>query len=144
MKGYLLDVNVLIALAWPNHLNHAAAHEWFNRESPNGWGTCMVTQIGFVRVSSHPAFDQHVSTQHAWQKLLEIAALPGHSFWPEPAEGCSNPTFLQTLPNMLTHGIVTDGYLATVAASNGGKLATSDRQLVRTYPQIAVLVGSAS
>ena len=25
---YLLDVNVLIALAWPNHVHHAAAHTW--------------------------------------------------------------------------------------------------------------------
>ena len=25
----LLDVNVLIALAWPNHVHHAAARAWF-------------------------------------------------------------------------------------------------------------------
>jgi toxin-antitoxin system PIN domain toxin len=144
MKGYLLDVNVLIALAWPNHPQHAIAHEWFERESPNGWGTCIVTQIGFVRVSSHPAIDHHVSTQEAWKKLLEIVALPSHSFWPEPSEGCRDKAFSKTLPSMLTHGLVTDGYLATVAAFHGGKFATCDRQLVRTFAQIAVLVGGSS
>jgi predicted nucleic acid-binding protein len=25
----LLDVNVLLALAWPNHVHHAASRTWF-------------------------------------------------------------------------------------------------------------------
>jgi toxin-antitoxin system PIN domain toxin len=144
MKGYLLDVNVLIALAWPNHLQHASAHKWFAREHSKGWGTCMVTQIGFVRVSSHPAIEHHVSTQEAWRKLLEIVALPSHSFWTEPQDGCRNEAFLGTMPNTLTHGHVTDGYLATVADLHGGKLATYDRQLARTFGPLAVLVGTGA
>jgi hypothetical protein len=144
MKGYLLDVNVLIALAWPNHSQHGIAHEWFTKVSQNGWGTCMVTQIGFVRVSSHPAIDHHVSTQEAWKKLIDIVAVPGHSFWPEPSDGCRNDAFLKTLPGMLTHGLVTDGYLATVAAFHGGKLATCDKQLARAFSPVAVLVGRAA
>jgi len=40
MKGHLLDVNVLLALAWPNHVQHTRAHGWFTREHPWGWGTC--------------------------------------------------------------------------------------------------------
>ena len=144
MKGYLLDVNVLIALAWPNHPQHATAHGWFGREHSTGWGTCMVTQIGFVRVSSHPAIEPHVSTQEAWQKLLEIVALPSHSFWAEPPNGCRNEAFSRTIPSMLTHGLVTDGYLATVAAFHGGKLATCDRQLARMFGPLAALDGKAS
>ena len=35
----LLDVNVLLALAWPNHQHHAVAHRWFRRESRRGWAT---------------------------------------------------------------------------------------------------------
>jgi hypothetical protein len=144
MKGYLLDVNVLLALAWPNHPQHATAHEWFGREHSTGWGTCMVTQIGFVRVSSHPAIEHHVSAQEAWQKLLEIVALPSHSFWAEPPDGCKNEAFSKTVPNILTHSLVTDGYLATVVAFHDGKLATFDRQLARTFGPLAVLVGKAS
>lgn len=56
MKAALLDINVLLALAWPNHQNHAAAHGWFARESRHGWATCAFTQLGFVRPSSNPAY----------------------------------------------------------------------------------------
>lgn len=144
MKGYLLDVNLLIALAWPNHPQHSAAHSWFAERQPSGWGTCMVTQLGFVRVSSSPKVDHHVSTQEALQKLLEILAVPGHTFWPEPPDGYANKTFSKTLPDTLTYSQVTDAYLVTVAAFNGGKLATLDRSLTRTFTDISILVGSSA
>jgi toxin-antitoxin system PIN domain toxin len=140
MKGYLLDVNLLIALAWPNHPQHAKAGAWFAKQRERGWGTCMVTQLGFVRICSHPSVDSHVSTSEALQKLREIAATPGHSFWPEPPEGYCNDEFARTLPNTLTHGAVTDGYLATVASYNGGKLATLDRALSKLFSSMTVIV----
>ena len=34
MKAALLDTNVLLALAWPNHQHHAQAHAWF---AAHGW-----------------------------------------------------------------------------------------------------------
>jgi toxin-antitoxin system PIN domain toxin len=141
MKGFLLDINTLLALTWPNHVQHRAAHEWFERESKEGWGTCSVTQIGFVRISSHPAFEHHVSIQEAFQKLKEIAAVPGHAFWPEPANGYAGEYLSHTVPRTLTHGMVTDGFLAGVAGSNGGKLATFDKALARAFPDCCVLVG---
>lgn len=139
MKGYLLDVNVLIALAWPNHAHHGKAHAWFAQERSAGWGTCMVTQMAFVRISSHPSVEHHVSTQEALGKLREIMSLPGHTFWPEPLDGYSHNEFAKTVPNTLTHGLVTDGYLATVAACHGGKLATFDRQLSRIFGGILAI-----
>ena len=141
MKGYLLDVNLLIALAWPNHAQHARASAWFDRERGFGWGTCMVTQLGFVRVSSHPSVDLHATTQEALQKLKEISETPGHSFWSEPPAGYLNDEFAKTLPDTLTHGAVTDGYLATVASYPGGKLATLDRGLIKLFNPMTVLVG---
>jgi toxin-antitoxin system PIN domain toxin len=142
MKGYLLDSNLLIALAWPNHAQHAEAHAWFGKEHAAGWGTCMVTQLAFVRISSHPSIEHRVSTQEAVQKLIEIASLPTHSFWTEPADGYRNDRgiFDRTLPNTLTHKFVTDGYLVTVACLHGGKLATLDKQLARAFAPFAVLV----
>jgi hypothetical protein len=50
MKGYRLDVNLLIALAWPNHPQHARAHAWFAKERAKGWRTCMVN--GFSLAAS--------------------------------------------------------------------------------------------
>ena len=51
---YLLDVNVLIALAWDDHVHHDRAHAWFRRLANESFATCNVTQSGFVRVSLNP------------------------------------------------------------------------------------------
>jgi hypothetical protein len=39
----LLDVNVLIALGWPDHVHHAAARHWFGQSCSNGWATTPIT-----------------------------------------------------------------------------------------------------
>src|SRR5580700_1819370 len=130
MTGYLLDVNLLIALAWPNHAQHEKAQHWFRREQGNGWGTCLLTQTAFIRISSHETLEFHVSPQEAFQKLLKIVALPNHRFLPEPENGYAHPSFSETMANTLTHRSVTDGYLATLASIRDHKLATLDRQLV--------------
>src|SRR5262249_7136524 len=49
----LLDVNVLLALAWPTHQFHATAPAALS--SRNRWATCALTQLGFIRLSSNPA-----------------------------------------------------------------------------------------
>ena len=40
----LLDVNVLLALAWPNHQFHVAAIERLERKKER-WATCALTQL---------------------------------------------------------------------------------------------------
>jgi predicted nucleic acid-binding protein len=47
----LLDVTVLLALAWQTHVHHPAAHRWFGENSGAGWATCSLTQLGFVRLA---------------------------------------------------------------------------------------------
>ncbi|HLL89632.1 MAG TPA: TA system VapC family ribonuclease toxin [Tepidisphaeraceae bacterium] len=55
MPVHLLDANVLIALGWPTHAHHAVAHRWFaSAAAADGWATCPLTQLGFVRVSTNP------------------------------------------------------------------------------------------
>src|SRR5215468_10202098 len=49
----LLDVNVLLAIAWPNHQFHAAALD--RLEAKQRWATCALTQLGFIRLSSNAA-----------------------------------------------------------------------------------------
>ena len=44
----LLDVNVLVALAWLNHVHHRAARVWFRSQRDLGWATCPTTQNGFI------------------------------------------------------------------------------------------------
>ena len=33
----LVDVNVLVALAWPNHVHHGATRSWFERQQLVGY-----------------------------------------------------------------------------------------------------------
>jgi hypothetical protein len=75
---------------------------------------------------------------------LEIVALSSHSFWAEPPGDCKNEAFSKTVPNILTHGLDTNGYVATVAGFHNGKLDAFARQLTRTFGPLAVLVGKAS
>jgi predicted nucleic acid-binding protein len=49
----LLDVNVLVALAWSTHVHHYRAVDWFSHRAPAAWATAPVTQAGFIRVSSN-------------------------------------------------------------------------------------------
>jgi predicted nucleic acid-binding protein len=50
----LLDVNVLLAMAWPNHQFHLAVVRRLESR-PNRWATCAITQLGFIRLSANQA-----------------------------------------------------------------------------------------
>ena len=58
MNTALLDVNILTALLWPAHEHHDAAHRWFRARARGRWATCPLTQLGFVRIVSNPAFSR--------------------------------------------------------------------------------------
>ena len=47
----LLDVNVLVALFFPDHVHHELAHDWFADHREQGWATCPLTENGLVRVA---------------------------------------------------------------------------------------------
>src|SRR5262249_7534558 len=84
VKPYLLDVNVLLALAWPNHVHHNEAAAWFERKGAPAFRTCPITETGFVRISSNPAFTANaVMPNQALILLQQITSLPGHEFWPD-------------------------------------------------------------
>jgi uncharacterized protein len=120
----LLDTNVLLALAWPNHQHHAAAHAWFRREARFGWATCAVTQLGFIRLSSNPAYSADAVQPRAAAALLhELVAHEHHSFWQSPAADRAS-----TYERALGHQQVNDAYLAAVAKARGGRLVTFDRR----------------
>ena len=125
MKAALLDNNVLLALAWPNHQHHAAAHRWFTRESKHGWATCSFTQLGFIRLSSTPAYTPEAVSPAAAAALLEqLVAHPKHVFWKSPA-ACSPKIYAHALG----HQQVNDAWLVEVARQAAGRLATLDTRL---------------
>jgi predicted nucleic acid-binding protein len=54
--GHLLDVNVLIVLLDPAHVQHEPAHEWFARVGYRSLATCAITQNGLLRIIGHPRY----------------------------------------------------------------------------------------
>jgi uncharacterized protein len=77
----LPDVNVLLSLAWANHPQHNAAHDWFARNAASGWTTCLLTQIGFLRLSLNPQIvGAAIDCQSAVTLLAGLMAHPNHRF----------------------------------------------------------------
>ena len=126
----LLDVNVLIALAWPNHVHHRAAHQWFADAARDGWATTPVTESGFVRVSSNrAAIAAATSPEQAIALLRAMTELAGHTFWPDDVGGVTGG-FGE--PALITgHRDVTDAHLLALAQRHGGTLVTFDSRIKR-------------
>ena len=124
----LLDVNVLIALAWPNHVHHDAARSWFTERRRSGWATCPLTEAGFVRVSCNPsAVQRTVAPREAIALLRKLRRLDAHSFWPLERSMVELPN--EILARLQGYRQVTDAVLLAAAMRRGGELATFDTGL---------------
>jgi len=130
---YLLEVNLLVALLWPEHSFYDIAQEWFQTKGRHGWATCPITQAGFVRITSNPAFSRDAaSPQEAASVLRESMRHPHHNFWPDSI-GFAEATALFDA-QIVGHKQITDAYLLGLAIHNGGKLATLDRSITSLLP----------
>lgn len=126
---FLLDVNVLIALIDPAHVQHDAAHEWFVQEGRRAWATCPLTENGVVRIVGHNRYPNSPGTPAAVaQLMMALRALPGHAFWPDDISLLDAKRIDSA--RLLGAGQVTDSYLLALACAHGGRLATFDRRLV--------------
>jgi toxin-antitoxin system PIN domain toxin len=121
----LLDLNALLALAWPTHQHHQAAHQWFQKESRHGWATCALTQIGFVRLSSNPSYSADaVTPRDAAALLSQLTAHKWHRFWLDlPALDA------RTFNRAAGHQQVMDAYLVRLARHHKGRVVTFDTRL---------------
>ncbi|MHB8718218.1 MAG: TA system VapC family ribonuclease toxin [Candidatus Dormibacteria bacterium] len=122
---HLLDVNVLISLAWPNHVHHSAAHAWFG--TAGAWATTPLTEVGFTRVSSGPAVGHPVKPADALALLDELRDLPGHVFLADDVAGVVGH-WLEA-PPVATRHQVADAHLLALAMRHDARLATFDRGL---------------
>jgi toxin-antitoxin system PIN domain toxin len=127
-RPLLLDVNALLALAWPNHQFHALILARLERKPVPRWATCALTQLGFVRLSSNPTIvEVRKRPAEAVSMLADLIQDQQH-------------VYLETLPalpdmasvfhHLLGHQQVTDAYLLGVAQANGATLLTLDRRVV--------------
>jgi hypothetical protein len=129
----LLDVNFLVAMAWPNHVHHAATHRWFARHARQGWATSSIVELGFVRVSSNArAIPAAVSPQEAAAVLRRITALPHHHFWADDVRFASSPEV--ALSRVVGHQQVTDAHLVGLAIRHQGCLVTFDQGVRSLVP----------
>jgi toxin-antitoxin system PIN domain toxin len=127
----LLDVNLLMSLAWPNHVHHEIAHGWFRERGRASWATTPVTENGFVRVSSNrAALPTAVTPPEAWSLLEKMRKVGGHVFLPDDVElvvGDEASGASRLASRVVSHRLVTDAHLLAVARRHRFRLATFDR-----------------
>ena len=112
---YLLGIAPVLALLWERHEHHERAMVWL--ETASKITACPLTELGFLRISTQPAygatFPQAKRMLHDWKE----ARKPGFIACDLEALAMdSPPTGKQT----------TDFYLASLAAKHGMELATLD------------------
>jgi uncharacterized protein len=126
---YLFDVNALIALAWPPQSQHQQMQQWLHVHGMEGWATCALTQAGFIRIVTQPAFAtlHHlnlIKVSHATSLLQTNIAHKKHQFldlnfgFDKVLSTCTG--------GLQGHRQVTDAYLLTLAIQNKRQLVTFD------------------
>ena len=129
MTTYLLDANVLIALTVADHEHHEVASDWASRGQR--FALCPIVEGSLVRFLVRIG-----ETAQAAKDLLDVVhAPPRCAFWTDSLSYRD-----AALDEVTGHRQVTDAYLASLAASNGGILATLDRALAARFPSAAELV----
>lgn len=124
----LLDLNVLIALTEPRHEHHERAQNWFSSSGKDNWGICPLTEAGFLRVTTNPAFRSDPRTFGQAIAILQVLkGMPGYSYWriEESWIDLTAPFAVR----VSGHQQVTDAYLLGMAIKASGVLVTFDRGL---------------
>lgn len=134
----LLDVSVLLALAWPNHPFYARARTWFSSTGIRGWATCLLTEAAFVRLSSNEAVVPSPLSPPDCRAMLE--AMKGHGKHSFLSDTKLDPRRLRdALSRCLGHRQVNDAYLVSLAGSHSAHLVTFDRPLAALAGDSAVV-----
>ena len=127
---YLLDSNVLIALATPDHSLNARAAGWFLEGHP--FATCPITQGALFRFHLRAGVD--ATAESAKVLLATISGLPRHEFWPDDVSYLEMST-----EGIAGHRQVTDAYLVLLARKRGGSVVTMDRALAAVHAGTTLL-----
>lgn len=129
---WLLDGNVLVALAIDTHEFHDRVRNWFDSESEQ-FATCAITEGTLLRL--HMAMAADSSAAAAWSVLGAIHAMPDHVFWDD---GFSYQEL--KFAGLTGAKQVTDAWLAELARRHGAQIATLDNGLVLLHADVAFLV----
>lgn len=126
---YLFDVNVLLALHDKDHQSHHVVHQFVGGQSKLRWATCAITEAGFVRIASSPAYPGIDLTPNDAATILAstAASLGQHVYWERIPSLLAPDLFdLDALPG---HRQVTDTLLVGVCLLNKGTLVTLDSKI---------------
>jgi predicted nucleic acid-binding protein len=130
MTTYLLDANVLIALTVAEHEHHELVSSW--AAGGQRFALCPVVEGSLVRFLIRIG----ESARAAKELLIAVHATPRCAFWPDSLTYRDAP-----LEDVIGPRQVTDSYLAGLAGSNGGILATLDQALAARFSTTVELIG---
>lgn len=128
MSGLLLlDVNALVALGWEQHEHHAAVLGRLHAEQT--WGSCAITQLGFIRISSIPGlFDVSLTPAQAAEVLAGLLADAQHRVLPDILAVSVEWSRVSSSKH------TTDAYLVALARASQARMLTLDRRLAASEP----------
>lgn len=129
MNTYLLDANVLIALAAAEHVHHDRARAWFS--TVFSFALCPIVEGALVRYMLRLKSPPGTATTF----LQGFYEHPACTFW---ADSLSYADL--DLGPIMGHGQATDAYLVRLAESHGALLATLDEGLAQLFPGQTVLL----
>ena len=121
----LLDINVLLARVDRHHVHHQRVTQWLASVRVEAWVTCPLTENGFLRIFSNPAYSTGPgSLSGAIHVLAQIRALPGHQFVPDDVSVMDLKRFPQL--RTATPAQLTDLYLLGLAGQHHLTFVTLD------------------
>jgi uncharacterized protein len=144
MKSYFPDINVWVALAYRGHQHHPVASSWFEGLKSGTAGFCRLTQLGFLRLLTHPlVMRDEVKTQlEAWKAYDLLASSSRVDFYPEPnSDDIEGELRSLTATDRFAPQQWPDAYLAAFAKVAGLRLVTFDRGLSKLAGGEVLLLG---
>lgn len=129
---WLLDGNVLVALAINTHEFHERTRRWFDAQT-EPFATCAVTEGTLLRLYLRLAANRE--PQSALEMLRTIHAMKSHVFWDAGFSYCAIPA-----SGIKGWADVTDAWLVELARRKEARLATLDRSLAAKYHDVAFLI----
>ena len=122
--NYLLDVSVLVAWGWSDHVAHGPTVRWIatvRARKPARLLTSAIPELGFVRVSVRRTRGR-VTVREACRTLAEMLSALGacHGFLPDDRPAGEFPEWCRGAAR------TTDAHLLALAEAHGARLATLD------------------
>jgi toxin-antitoxin system PIN domain toxin len=128
VSGYLLDVNVLIAILSKKDPRHPAAMRWFEESGHQSWYTCPIVENGTLRILTNPQASKNpISFAQAAEMLESLFPLGKHRFIPENISLLDSRLIDRSVN--ITHKQSTDVYLLALAVHHEATFATFDRNV---------------